>query len=117
MKKIIQYPKNQLGPSKWRGFHEPLRLAPGCCWGVSSKSNQAVEVQSDSEPGNSAIVIFFEMSWELKVPTPRPPPPRNQALMFGLIKGNQWLIVPLIRSYLWGGVALGGGNLDCHEDG
>ncbi len=48
----------------------------------------------------------------LRVPTPpRPPPPRNKALIAGLIKGNQWLIVPSEGTLYFLGfprVALGG---------
>ena len=33
-------------------------------------------------------------SWEFKVSPPMPTPPRNKPLIFGLLTGNQWLIVP-----------------------
>ena len=44
------------------------------------------------------------------------PPPRNKGLIFGLIKGNQWLISPDHKAgYFWGGVrGPGGGWLTSH---
>ena len=36
-------------------------------------------------------------------------PPSNKGLIFGLVKGNQWLITLNKAGYFLGGVALGGG--------
>ena len=33
----------------------------------------------------------------LRYPPPKATPPRNKALIAGLIKGNQWLIVPIVN--------------------
>ena len=41
--------------------------------------------------------------------TGRPTPLRNQSLIAGLLKGNQWLIKP----YFWGGTL--GGRLTSHH--
>ena len=43
-------------------------------------------------------------------PQSYPPPPRNKSLIAGLIKGNQWLIVPDHKAgYFLGGGSFGGG--------
>ena len=41
------------------------------------------------------ICVFC--SWRSKGNPPRPPPPRNKALIFGLIKGNQWHLCCVIE--------------------
>ena len=62
------------------------------------------------EGGGNFVDLF---QGNLRVPTPPRPrlPPRNKALIAGLIKGNQWLINPDHKAgYFLGGGSLGGGS-------
>ena len=58
-------------------------------------------------PGGSSKVCFIDIYVHGNL---------RKALIAGLIKGNQWLIVPDHKAgYFLGGVALGGGTLGSHD--
>ncbi len=65
------------------------------------------------------VLNTAQVSWEPKGTPRKPPPPRNKAVIFGLIKGNQWVfIVPDHKAgyFLGVNVALGGsGPLGSHD--
>ena len=80
----------------------------GATWSVQSHGGQFFALQ----PSKGGSVIIHG---KLRGPPPMPPPLRNKALIFGLIKGQWWLNVVnslLIRPAIsWGGWHWGGGPL------
>ena len=86
-------------------------------YNVSSENNPDWTIHEMIRPCLVGIVIHDgescltakKRSWLVNQPPLNVPPPRNKGLIFGLIKGNQWLISPDHKAgYFWGGYVRGG---------